>query len=732
MKEDQNILPGGELYDFVYRSVFTSVIAVFAFLEIFNSVNTELITGGKVFTVIVISFSLNALLLLYRKVKLYMIPAVAVVGLIMYLSIDREDILAILESTIFSILLIGCASFVLFIICDRFLILNVILSIGVIAYLLSELFMGFYVYKASPALGIFYVLAVVTRLVRDGFGTPDPDRMRKYITFLLPFMLGFMLMLVIIPKPEEPISWEWVRRIYEYTSERFSEAIHRLTTRYGRLDSEYFTISFGMNRKMTYDNSDKDRDELFEITSGGTMIPTLYLKGEIFNEFRDGEWYNTLETEENYYRTDAAETRYGIEQYGEVPAYDLMRETSVRIRYLDIVSPIVFAPSKITSYSDVSAGRKTIPAGEHLLFSGNASRGSEYNVSFIMLNIGNSVFRDYMNSPSGQNGASTDSFSEYRRYIEENYTSSPEIRESVKEWIAKVTEGAETDYDRLLAVEEALSKYEYDLNTSDLPGYVRSEGDFINYFLLEKREGYCVHYATAFCLLARYMGYPSRVVQGFKTEQSASSHTIVRDGCGHTWPEVYFEGRGWIPFEPTPGMGKDRYTGWEVKNGNTQKYDQPAGENRMDELTVPEEDEEYLSQHSESMISGILILAILGVIILSLTLLISVRFLVRRAKLKKMNDQERFRHEYDNVSRILTELGARRAPDETLAEFGDRIGIEEYIICTGIYEECLYGSRVPSGNDTAGLEACRVKLYELMKETYGKTYLLHRLKLMLQ
>ena len=30
---------------------------------------------------------------------------------------------------------------------------------------------------------------------------------------------------------------------------------------------------------------------------------------------------------------------------------------------------------------------------------------------------------------------------------------------------------------------------------------------------------------------------------------------VVRGEFAHAWPEVWFEGVGWVPFEPTPGRG---------------------------------------------------------------------------------------------------------------------------------------------------------------------------------
>jgi Transglutaminase-like superfamily/TgpA N-terminal domain len=58
-------------------------------------------------------------------------------------------------------------------------------------------------------------------------------------------------------------------------------------------------------------------------------------------------------------------------------------------------------------------------------------------------------------------------------------------------------------------------------------------------------------YATAFALMANQLGYPVRVVMGFK--QPAGSGTVTITGNNITaWDEVAFKGVGWIPFFPTP------------------------------------------------------------------------------------------------------------------------------------------------------------------------------------
>jgi len=42
------------------------------------------------------------------------------------------------------------------------------------------------------------------------------------------------------------------------------------------------------------------------------------------------------------------------------------------------------------------------------------------------------------------------------------------------------------------------------------------------------------------------------VVAGFATGVGANGHYRVRDLDAHDWIEVYFQGYGWVPFNPTP------------------------------------------------------------------------------------------------------------------------------------------------------------------------------------
>ena len=75
--------------------------------------------------------------------------------------------------------------------------------------------------------------------------------------------------------------------------------------------------------------------------------------------------------------------------------------------------------------------------------------------------------------------------------------------------------------------------------------------DVLVNFLTKDKAGYCVHFASAMALMARIEGIPSRVSVGFLPGEKVGDHFEVKATNMHAWPELYFEGYGWVRFEPT-------------------------------------------------------------------------------------------------------------------------------------------------------------------------------------
>lgn len=73
-------------------------------------------------------------------------------------------------------------------------------------------------------------------------------------------------------------------------------------------------------------------------------------------------------------------------------------------------------------------------------------------------------------------------------------------------------------------------------------------------FLFSTRTGYCQQFATAFAVLARIEGLPTRIAVGFLPGKEVGRNEYLVTGAQvHAWPEVDLGTFGWVTFEPTPG-----------------------------------------------------------------------------------------------------------------------------------------------------------------------------------
>ncbi|MET4157815.1 DUF3488 and transglutaminase-like domain-containing protein [Agromyces sp. PvR057] len=127
---------------------------------------------------------------------------------------------------------------------------------------------------------------------------------------------------------------------------------------------------------------------------------------------------------------------------------------------------------------------------------------------------------------------------------------------------AELAGSAATPYDAAVAIQAYLRSpdFKYSTEAPVEEGYDGGGFEVIAAFL-EAKSGYCVHFASTMAVLAREAGIPSRISVGYTsgtptTERVDGVQRVEVDSHDlHAWPELYFEGVGWVPFEPTPGRG---------------------------------------------------------------------------------------------------------------------------------------------------------------------------------
>jgi transglutaminase-like putative cysteine protease len=127
----------------------------------------------------------------------------------------------------------------------------------------------------------------------------------------------------------------------------------------------------------------------------------------------------------------------------------------------------------------------------------------------------------------------------------------PLVPAEVGQIAAEVTQSGTTDFQRAQLLQSWFREpgnFRYDLTAAYGYGY-GAMGQF-----LEQRRGFCQQFAATMAIMARTLNIPSRVVVGFlQPSEHENGNYVMTTKDVHAWPELYFDGVGWVKFEPTPG-----------------------------------------------------------------------------------------------------------------------------------------------------------------------------------
>jgi transglutaminase-like putative cysteine protease len=110
------------------------------------------------------------------------------------------------------------------------------------------------------------------------------------------------------------------------------------------------------------------------------------------------------------------------------------------------------------------------------------------------------------------------------------------------------------------------------LLAATLMQYIRTQGytytvapgnygrDAVDEFWLDRREGFCEHFAAAFVVIMRALDVPARVVTGFQGTDPTpvDGFYAVRQSSAHAWAEYWEPGTGWVRADPTAAVAPDR------------------------------------------------------------------------------------------------------------------------------------------------------------------------------
>ncbi len=550
---------------------------------------------------------------------------------------------------------------------------------------------------------LFVTLLVAMQEVQTHWMKSGHTLIREHMVRLAPFPAVLCLLVLLLPAPDRPYDWQLFRDGWDLIYVGFQEVIGPMI----HPDEEYSSMGFsgdsGFFSGLSANDTTVMRVRFYRSNSN-----VVYLSGRVFDRFDGASWSadeNVVSTE---HILDAIELRSAVTAYNEKGRSDFLIRTQNDIESRFYRTNYIFTPTKMLltgdAFRDLSYEEYTdcVQADRLIRY------GTEYSAEYLVLNRDHPELATMIDSagPISEelweksatelqaHRTEGDTYADYQAYlarIREQYCPETPLSKEVDRILHEVTDVSSTDYEKMACLQDYFSSFTYSTTPGTLPEQVSDAASFMDYLCLTSREGYCVHFASAFVLAARHLGYPARYVQGYRVDRPNNVIATVTENQAHAWPEVYFDNVGWLVFEPTPGY--ELPAGW--RSGYLPavvQVDDRSGQSTDGEqiLETEQVEEEYTEAQTHPNLKLILIPAAAAAAFLLIFLLVNrglIRLRYRRSTLEDKLCQMVHRNEV-----ILRKLGSPMEQSETLKEYRTRLS-EVHLAYLEDYEAVIYGDR---------------------------------------
>ena len=201
---------------------------------------------------------------------------------------------------------------------------------------------------------------------------------------------------------------------------------------------------------------------------------------------------------------------------------------------------------------------------------------------------------------------------------------------------------------------------------------------------------------------------------------------------------------GWIPFEPTPGYGRLRYTPWKVTIRNDTSYYEKQEEwveEEPEELpmnSVGETKEEDGDLESENKVGSErlrrLLALCIAMILAGFVPALALDNLLGMYRYRRMNLEDRLKAEVRRNLKLLSWLGLKRREQETLQELRERgtlmLGLTSLHFIED-YEDVVYGEKKASKEMLTEIRKEREPIWNMIRKEKKWTYALYRMRMFL-
>lgn len=355
---------------------------------------------------------------------------------------------------------------------------------------------------------------------------------------------------------------------------------------FGRADEKrYFTYSgySDISGEISLEPPSDSNKEVLSVTLGRSDIP-VYLRGDIGVDFSGKGWnsissvYDSFVNSEGVKYSDIFADFYPEEEYqvfrlsfgssGLSPDLVMpLQKVSVEYKHNTRVVFQPLAPYELNykqhryfdSFGDFILRTKT--------FSGYVTTFESLSLTPRLTIPGFSAgsMKAQQIVESAKNGSSAGTFSgydekitQYRNYVRLAYSGTDAVTDDFMRMLYNngVIYRGMSDFAAATAIGD------YFRNNFTYSVDAENGEDAVFSFLYDTQEGHCALFATAMTLCLRDMGIPARYVTGYVVSGSGKEtddgyvYTLAERDL-HAWVEAYFEGVGWLPFDPTAASAEE-------------------------------------------------------------------------------------------------------------------------------------------------------------------------------
>lgn len=605
-------------------------------------------------------------------------------------------------------------------------ILRVVMAVVFLFGLIIVSFLQYDVPKLFVVCLLTYVLLMLTEYSYQRlYKNRGPDFIGA-MTYLIPIFLLVFISLLALPTKKHPMEWRFVKYLWQSISDSTSELIANISVWMHPENADYSVLFSGYSEDGSLGGGViSSYEEVLRIKLSKKIEGGFYLQGNIKSYYANNEWGDVNGNFENTYQLKESQIDL-LEIYCALAYNDLLAEETKMpsfvdyrtyiVEYDNIFTKSIFLPAKMIEV-DINKNA-SYDKNANLKFKKLKGKETEYTVKSLELNLGSEELDKFFKQAkyNNLNKSSIDNkegelilklvnkfdrsssltvnqiesvLLKYHSYVRQNYCNVPgNMPLRVKRLSEEITKNYSTDYEKCKAIEGYLQNLNYTLT----PKILKDTDDAVDSLLFETKEGYCTHFATAFAMMARTIGIPTRYLQGFYVKESSKNESnvyIVKDLDAHAWPEAYIEGIGWIAFEPTPSYQEFRYTKWkEEESANkvtpTQiSYKDFLSEEEFQEIEEMGGNMSELIQKEINPFGKLIFVGILIIILICSVLYLIFKVYYNKRCYKKISGSTRILINMVQIMYILEKIGYLPLKEETIFEFFNRID------CKHINQETL-------------------------------------------